>query len=129
MRMLLAGLILGFTLSTLVVIVPMVLAQAAPPLQEFIPLPGPGQQQPGQGPQPQQGQEECQVILFYYNGRLYRLTPGPQDGPGRPGSPPEFFHLNPYQGPAIPGLPQPFQGPPNQPGGPEPNFIPVPPRS
>ena len=122
--MLLLGVILGVTLSALTIIVPMVLAQGAPPgappLQEFIPLPGPGQQQPGQAPQP--GQGDC-PILFYYNGRLYQLGPGPQTGPGRPGSPPEFFQLNPYQGPPIPGLPQPFQGPPG------PNFVPVPPRS
>lgn len=129
--MLLVGVVLGFTLSALTIVVPMVLAQGAPPgappLQEFIPLPGPGQQQPGQAPQPQPGQGDC-PILFYFNGRLYQLGPGPQDGPGRPGSPPEFFYLNPYQGPPIPGLPQPFQRPPG-PGGPGPNFVPVPPRS
>jgi len=120
--MLLLGVVLGFLLSALVVIVPMVMAQGAPPLQELIPIPGPGQQQPGQAPQPGPGQGDC-PILFYFNGRLYQLAPGPQDGPGRPSSPPEFFYLNPYQGPAIPGLPQPFQGPPG------PNFVPVPPRS
>lgn len=128
--MLLLGLMLGFTLSALVVIVPMVMAQSAPgapPLQELIPLPGPGQQQPGQAPQTEPGQGDC-PILFYFNGQLYQLGPGPQDGPGRPTSPPEFFYLNPYQGPPIPGLPQPFQGPPG-PGGPGPNFMPVPPRS
>lgn len=123
MRMLLAGVIIGFILSALAVAVPMVLAQA-PPLQEFIPL-GPDQQQPGQRPGEQPGQEECQTILFYHNGRLYRLSPGPQDGQGRPGVPPEFFYLNPYQGPAIPGFPQPFRGP----EGPGPNFRPVLPRS
>lgn len=124
--MLLLGVVLGVTLSALTIIVPMVLAQGAlpgtPPLQEFIPLPGPGQQQPGQAPQPQPGEGDC-PILFYYNGRLYQLGPGPQNGPGQPSSPPEFFQLNPYQGPPIPGLPQPFQGPPG------PNFVPVPPRS
>jgi len=56
--------------------------------------------------------------------------PGPQDGPGRPGSPPEFFRLDPYRGPAIPGLPQPFPQPfPQRPEGPQPNFQPVLPRS
>lgn len=116
MRMLLLGVVIGFLLSALSVVVPMVLAQSLPPLQEFIPLPGPGRPQPEQGPAPQQGQDDCQVILFYHNGQLYRLLPGegPQEGPGRPGSPPEFFRLDPYRGPAIPGLPQPFPpAPPN----------------
>lgn len=93
--------------------IPAVPAQAAPPLQEIIPFPFPGQDQgPGQG-QGQQGQGECEpVILFYFQGRLYRLMPGPgQQGPlGTPGSPPEYFPLQPYQGPSIPGLP--FQLPP-----------------
>jgi len=94
-----------------------------PNLREFIPIPGPGDQTPGQRPQQQQG--ECEpVILFYHNGQLYQLRPGqgPQDGQGRPGTPPEFFHLNPYQGPAIPGLPvpRPDRGP---------GFSPVNPRS
>jgi len=92
--------------------VPAVPAQAAPPLQEIIPFPGPGQQGPGQG-QGQQGTDECEpVILFYFQGRLYRLMPGPgPQGPrGTPGSPPEYFPLQPYQGPAVPGLP--FQLPP-----------------
>ncbi len=84
-------------------------AQAAPPLQEVIPFPG-QEQGPGQG-QGQQGEGQCEpVILFYFQGRLYRLMPGPQNQQGRPGSPPEYFPLQPYQGPAIPGLP--FQLPP-----------------
>jgi hypothetical protein len=80
----------------------------APPMREFIPIPGPGDQTPGMRPQQQNG--ECEpVILFYHNGQLYQLRPGqgPQDGQGRPGTPPEFYQLNPYQGPAIPGLPMP----------------------
>jgi len=92
-----------------------------PPLREFIPLPGPGDQNPGQRPQ----QGECEpVILFYHNGQLYQLRPGPgpRDGQGRPGTPPEFYYLNPYQGPPIPGLPMP--GPDRGPG-----FTPVNPRS
>lgn len=94
-----------------------------PPLREFIPIPGPGDQQPGQRPGQQSG--ECEpIILFYHNGQLYQLRPGqgPESGPGRPGSPPEFFYMNPYQGPAIPGLPvpQPDRGP---------GFSPVNPRS
>jgi len=120
------GIVVGFALGALVMLVPVALAQGVPPLQELIPLPGPGQPQPAPGPQ--LGQEECPVILFYHNGQLYRLTPGPgpQDGRGQPGSPPEFFYLNPYQGPAIPGLPQPFSPFPQSPG---PNFRPARPRS
>jgi hypothetical protein len=97
--------------------------QSPPSLREFIPLPGPGDQQPGQRPNQEQG--DCEpIILFYHNGQLYQLRPGqgPQDGQGRPGTPPEFFYLNPYQGPPIPGLPQP--GPDRGPG-----FSPVNPRS
>ncbi|MDQ7829323.1 MAG: hypothetical protein QN122_03930 [Armatimonadota bacterium] len=122
MRMLMLGMVLGMLVSGLALLTPIVLAQGVPPLQEFIPLPGPGDRTPGTRPgQPQPGQGDC-PILFYYNGQLYELRPGqgPEDGPGRPGSPPEFFYLNPYRGPAIPGLPQP---------GPGPNFQPVQPRS
>ncbi len=97
----------------------------APHLREFVPLPmpGPGQQLPGQLPGAQQG--DCEpIILFYHDGQLYQLRPGPgpQTGPGRPTSPPEYFRLDPYQGPAIPGLPipQPDRGP---------GFSPVNPRS
>jgi hypothetical protein len=97
----------------------------APHLREFVPLPvpGPGQQLPGQLPGAQQG--DCEpIILFYHNGQLYQLRPGPgpQTGPGRPTSPPEYFRLDPYQGPAIPGLPVP------QPDR-DPRFAPVNPRS
>ncbi len=94
-----------------------------PPLREFIPLPGQGDQNPGQGPQQQQG--DCQpIILFYHNGQLFQLRPGPgpQNGPGRPGTPPEFFYLNPYQGPPVPGFPMP-------PRDRAPGFTPVNPRS
>jgi hypothetical protein len=97
--------------------------QSPPPLREFIPLPGPGDQTPGQQPQQQNG--DCEpIILFYHNGQLYQLRPGqgPQDGQGRPGTPPEFYYLNPYQGPPIPGLPAPR--PDRGPG-----FSPVNPRS
>lgn len=80
--------------------------QVPPELREFIPIPGPGDQNPGRG----QSQDECEpVILFYHEGRLYRLQPGPRDGQGRPTVPPEFFPLEPYQGPSIPGLPFPRQ--------------------
>jgi hypothetical protein len=108
--------------------------QTPPPLQEFIPLPMPGrgpEDQPGQGNQ--QGQDCEPVILFYYQGRLYQLQPAPgQEGQrGRPGSPPEYFPLTPYQGPAIPGLPfgpQPGPGNPGPIPGNPPNFQPQNPR-
>lgn len=92
-----------------------------PQIREFVPLPGAGDQQPGLRPGQPQG--DCEpIILFYYNGKLYQLRPGPgpQNGPGRPTAPPEFYQLNPYQGPPIPGLPIPPQGP---------GFAPVNPRS
>lgn len=94
-----------------------------PPLREFIPLPGPGDQQPGMRPGQQDGACEP-IILFYHNGQLYQLRPGPgpQNGPGQPGTPPEFYYLNPYQGPPIPGLPFPRQDR-------GPGFSPVNPRS
>ncbi len=101
--------------------VPQAPTPGTPPLREFVPLPGPGDLQPGQQPGDQQG--DCEpIILFYHNGQLYQLRPGPgpQNGPGRPTAPPEFYQLNPYQGPPIPGLPAPPQGP---------GFAPVNPRS
>lgn len=113
--------------------------QSPPPLQEFIPIP-----MPGQGPDDQQGrgqndQGQCQpTILFYYQGRLYQLQPQPGPGQqgqrGQPGSPPEYFPLTPYQGPAIPGLPGIPFGPLPGPGNPlpiphnPPNFQPQNPR-
>lgn len=63
-------------------------------MREFIPLPSPDSRRP----QPQQG--ECEpVILFYHEGRLYQLKPGPKDGRGSPGAPPEFYEMKPYQAP------------------------------
>ncbi len=93
-----------------------------PTMQELVPLPVPGDQMPGQRPQPQQG--DCEpIILFYHNGQLYQLQPGPgpQNGPGRPTAPPEFYQLNPYQGPPVPGLPVPRDR--------GPGFTPLTPRS
>jgi len=93
-----------------------------PTIQELVPLPMPGDQMPGQPPQPQQG--DCEpIILFYHNGQLYQLQPGPgpRNGPGRPTAPPEFYQLNPYQGPPVPGLPIPQDR--------GPGFTPVNPRS
>lgn len=96
-------------------------AQAPPTLREFIPLPAPGDQNPGQRPQPQQG--ECEpIVLFYHDGQLYQLLPGPQDQQGPPGAPPEFYRLQPYLGPPVPGLPIPRQDR-------TPGFVPVNPRS
>jgi hypothetical protein len=66
------------------------------------------------------------MILFYYQGQLFQLMPGPQDQQGQPGSPPEFFPLQPYRGPAIPGLPFGPQSP--QRIAPPPGFQPVQPR-
>ncbi|MDQ7820964.1 MAG: hypothetical protein QN173_09560 [Armatimonadota bacterium] len=99
-------------------------AQMLPVQPEVIPLPGPQGQGPGQQPAP--GQGECEpMILFYYQGRLYQLMPGPDNQPGVPGSPPEYFPLRPYQGPRIPGLPfGPAPGPVPQ----TPGFQPVQPR-
>ncbi len=94
-----------------------------PPLREFIPIPGPGDQNPGQRQQNPQG--ECEpIILFYKDGQLFQLRPGPgpRDGQGRPGTPPEFFYMNPYQGPPVPGFPMPRPDP-------GPGFAPVNPRS
>jgi hypothetical protein len=97
-------------------------AQALPVQPEVIPLPGPQGSGPGQHPAP--GQGECDpVILFYYQGRLYQLMPGPDAQPGVPGSPPEYFPLRPYQGPRIPGLPFAPSPAPQAPG-----FQPVQPR-
>ena len=96
-------------------------AQNLPTMPEFIPLPGPDQRGLGQQP----GQECDPVILFYHEGRLYQLMPGPDNRPGMPGSPPEYFPLRPYQGPQIPGLPF---GPSPQQSPQSPGFQPVQPR-
>ncbi|OLD60402.1 MAG: hypothetical protein AUI83_02225 [Armatimonadetes bacterium 13_1_40CM_3_65_7] len=77
--------------------------QNLPMQPEMIPFPAPDRQGPGQGLG--QGQDCQPIILFYYQGRLYQLMPGPDNPPGMPGSPPEYFPLRPYQGPQIPGLP------------------------
>jgi hypothetical protein len=88
---------------------------------EVIPFPAPDH--PGQTP----GQsQDCQpMILFYYNGKLYQLMPGPDSQNGSPSSPPEYYPLRPYQGPQIPGLPF-APSPLPMPQGPE--FHPVQPR-
>jgi hypothetical protein len=83
------------------------LAQELNP-KEFVPLPnrgtgpgaGPGQQVPGSGGQ------DCARILFFYQGRLYQLRPGPTP---RNGGNPEFFFMQPYEGPQLPGFPGPAE--------------------
>ncbi len=91
------------------------LAQVPRTLPELIPSPGQAQTQ------------DCKpIVLFYYQGKLYQLQLGPEGGlQGAPQSPPEYFPLTPYQGPAIPGLPFPVPpgGSPDSPG-----FKPVNPR-
>ncbi|MDR5684387.1 MAG: hypothetical protein QN163_10260 [Armatimonadota bacterium] len=91
--------------------------QPAPPIQELIPLPGPGQQLPGQQPQPGQD-EECEArVYLFHNGRFYQMRPGPGPGPdGQPGGPQELIPLQPV--PGIPGMPAP--GTPFAPGLPSP---------
>ena len=95
--------------------------QATGPFQEmtpheFVPVPpppdnghsfGPGPQSPGAGGnnlgpgQSAPGGQDCQQILFYYQGRLYQLRP-PQGDQN-----PEFFFMQPYGGPQVPGFPGP----------------------
>ncbi len=96
-----------------------VVTQGPRSLQELIPSPGPSQPEQGQG-------QDCKpIVLFYYQGRLYQLQLGPEGQQGPPSSPPEYFPLTPYRGPALPGLP--FPVPPS--GSPEsPGFQPVNPR-
>ncbi|GBD28936.1 hypothetical protein HRbin32_00020 [bacterium HR32] len=102
---------------TAVTVVP---AQA--PLQELIPLPGPGRQFPGSQPQPGQG-EECEArVYLFFNGRFYEMRPGPGLGPdGRPGAPQELIPLQP-----VPGPGQPSPAPP-APRGNNPFLPPLPP--
>jgi len=106
------------------------------PPSEFVPIPtprngdsiGPGQPSPGaggnnpgsQGPSSSGGGQDCNgKILFFYQGRLYQLNPGPM--PPNGGNP-EFFYMQPYQGPQIPGFPE-----PNAPSEPIPGLPSIPP--
>lgn len=103
--------------------------------QELIPLPGPGQQTPGQQPGPPipgQGQQpgNCPVYI-YQDGKLYQFpAPGQQPGqqpgqgngpgPGIPGGPQELIPLDPGGGSGgNPGNPTPNL-PPNLPQQPTP---------
>lgn len=83
---------------------PQVPLPMAPPIQELVPLPGPGQQFPRQQRQPGQGQDEqCEPRLYlFHNGRFYEMQPGPDGGPG---GPQELIPLRPV--PGIPGIPAP----------------------
>jgi hypothetical protein len=99
-------------------------AQAQAPTlnpREFVPVPNTGNL-PGTGQQPAAGTggQNCDRILYFYQGRLYELRPGPM--PPNGGNP-EFFFMQPYNGPQIPGFPQPEPGTPgipNMPGQPVP---------
>lgn len=80
--------------------------------REFIPIPrngngaGPGQPPtvPGTG-----SPQDCNKILYFFQGRLYQLRPGPMP---RNGGNPEFFYMQPYEGPQIPGFPGTIPGTP-----------------
>jgi len=86
--------------------------------REFMPVPpppnnghsfGPGPESPGAGGNnlgpdqstPFGGGQDCNQILFYFQGRLYQLHP-PQGDQN-----PEYFYMQPYNGPQIPGFPGP----------------------
>jgi hypothetical protein len=89
--------------------------------KEFVPIPPLNQpgNNPSQFPFPgngSQSQQNCDRILFFYQGRLFQLRPGPMP---RNGGNPEFFYMQPYQGPQIPGFPQ---GPGT---GPDPQQLPI----
>ncbi len=85
---------------------------------EFVPVPDQPGNNPAQAPFPGTGsQQNCDRVLFYYQGRLYQLRPGPMP---RGGGNPEFFTMQPYEGPQIPGFPQMPPG-----SGPDPSQLPV----
>ncbi len=92
-------------------------AQAPALPKEFIPLPNNGNG-PGPGPQPlvpgTDGAQNCDKILYFYQGKLFQLRPGPMP---RNGGNPEFFFMQPYEGPQIPGFPG-----PTVPGAPSPGL-------
>jgi len=96
-------------------------AQGAPiNPREFVPIPPLNQPgtNPGQAPFPGNGsQQNCDKVLFFYQGRLYQLRPGPMP---RNGGNPEFFYMQPYDGPQVPGFPQMGPG-----GGPDPQQLPI----
>ena len=99
-----------------VVVLPVRLAQGMPlNPREFIPVPNP---QNGQGqvpgmPSPGAGGQDCDKILYFYQGKLYQLRPGPMP---KGGGNPEFYYMQPYEGPQIPGFPTPGPMVPGMPG-------------
>lgn len=80
--------------------------------REFIPLPNPGQDQGPGAPTPGTGGQDCDRILYFYQGKLYQLRPGPMPRGGNP----EFYYMQPYEGPQIPGFPTPGPMAPQMPG-------------
>ena len=80
--------------------------------REFIPVPNPRNDQGPGTPTPGAGQD-CDKILYFYQGKLYQLRPGPMP---RGGGNPEFYYMQPYQGPQIPGFPIPGPTIPDIPG-------------
>ena len=85
--------------------------------REFIPmLPERGQEQGPGMPSPGAGGQNCDKILYFFQGKLYQLRPGPMP---RNGGNPEFYYMQPYEGPQIPGFPTPG---PMIPGTPDPNL-------
>jgi hypothetical protein len=100
-----------------VVLVPASPAQGLPSIpKEFVPVPNPQQgQDQGPGmPSPGAGGQDCDKILYFFQGKLYQLRPGPMP---KGGGNPEFYYMQPYQGPQIPGFPGPMT-----PGIPDPNI-------
>jgi len=99
-----------------IIVLPVSPAQSQPlNPNEFVPIPNP---QNGQGPGPQApgpgaGGQDCDKILYFYQGRLYQLRPGPMP---RGGGNPEFYFMQPYEGPQIPGFPIPGPMTPEMPG-------------
>jgi hypothetical protein len=90
-----------------VIVLPAAPAQAGPFLpKEFIPIPNPRNGQDlGPGlPSPGAGGQNCDKILYFYQGKLYQLRPGPMP---KNGGNPEFYYMQPYEGPQIPGFPMP----------------------
>lgn len=85
---------------------------------------GPGTQTPGT-PSPGAGGQDCDKILYFFQGKLYQLRPGPMP---KNGGNPEFYYMQPYQGPQIPGFPGPMSPGMPGPGMPDPNMGPSAPR-
>ena len=91
--------------------------------REFVPMPPQSGQDQGPGmPSPGAGGQNCDKILYFFQGKLYQLRPGPMP---KNGGNPEFYYMQPYEGPQIPGFPSPG---PQIPGMPDPNMGPSTPR-